>query len=105
MRLTEMFMFKKTSMAMFALSVGLTTWVSSAKADDSKSAFVTVGVMASLSGNWASIGDMTRKGLTLASEELNSKNGILGHQIQLTFQDTDEAVSARNLLVLRIHEF
>lgn len=98
LRLTEMFIFKKTSIVMFVLSVGLITWVSSAKADDSKSASVTVGVMASLSGNWASIGDMTRKGLTLASEELNSKDGILGHQIQLTFQDTDEAVSAAKVV-------
>jgi branched-chain amino acid transport system substrate-binding protein len=93
-----MFMFKKTYIIVFVLLVGLLTWVSPAKADDSKSVSVTVGVMASLSGNWASIGDMTRKGLTLASEELNSKDGILGHQIQLTFQDTDEAVSAAKVV-------
>jgi len=59
---------------------------------------VKVGVMASLSGNWASMGEMTRKGLTLAAEELNANGGVIGKKIVLQMQDTDEAVSAAKVV-------
>lgn len=59
------------------------------KTDDS----IKIGVLASLSGNWAALGDMTRMGLMLASERINAHGGVLGKKISLVYQDTDEAVS------------
>jgi branched-chain amino acid transport system substrate-binding protein len=92
-------MLRQTALVVYVFSfLGFLHDASSATADDSTSPSITVGVMTSLSGNWASIGDMTRKGLTLASEELNAKGGVLGRNIELTFQDTDEAVSAAKVV-------
>ena len=68
------------------------------RADQSANQPLTVGVMVSLSGNWAAIGEMTRKGLLLAAEDLNSRGGILGRQVNFEFQDTDEAVSAAKVV-------
>ena len=60
---------------------------------------ITIGVLASLSGEWGSLGDMTRKGLTLAEEEINASNSqVLGRPIKLSFQDTDEAISATKVI-------
>jgi branched-chain amino acid transport system substrate-binding protein len=59
---------------------------------------LVIGVMASLSGNWSSIGDMTRKGLILASEKINNSGGLLGKKVILNYQDTDEAVSPAKVI-------
>ena len=57
-----------------------------------------VGVMASMSGNWASLGDMTMKGLQLGAEEINASGGVLGRKIVFEVQDTDEAESAAKVV-------
>lgn len=68
-------------------------------ADPQSKTPITIGVLASLSGEWASLGDMTRKGLTLAEEEINATEPlVLGGPIKLSFQDTDEAVSASKVI-------
>lgn len=64
---------------------------------------VVIGVMASLSGNWSLLGDMTRKGLSLASEQINESGGLLGRKVILNFQDTDEAVSPAK--VISVYQF
>lgn len=72
--------------------------ISRVQADQPAHEPLTIGVMVSLSGNWAAIGEMTRKGLILAAEDLNSRGGILGRLVNFEFQDTDEAVSAAKVI-------
>lgn len=65
-----------------------------------------IGGMLCLTGDCAEVGDNSRKGMTLASEELNASGGVLGRKIELKFEDTREmsgpggAISAYNALVL-----
>jgi branched-chain amino acid transport system substrate-binding protein len=63
--------------------------------DDSE---IRVGLLASLSGNWSSLGDMTKKGAMLAVEYVNAGSGVLGKKIKLVLQDTDESVSAAKVI-------
>ena len=59
---------------------------------------VQVGVTASLSGNWASLGQEIVRGATLASEEENAKLGSGLEKIVLQIEDSDEADSSLRLL-------
>lgn len=63
--------------------------------DDSE---IRVGLLTSLSGNWSSLGDMTKKGAMLAAEQANSGSGVSGKKIKLVLQDTDESVSAAKVI-------
>jgi branched-chain amino acid transport system substrate-binding protein len=61
-------------------------------------ATVKVGVLASLTGNWAEIGRNLEQGVTLAGEEVNAKGGILGKQLKFDVQDTDEEKSGAKVI-------
>ncbi len=67
----------------------------SAVAED---ATVKVGVLASLTGNWAEIGRNLEQGVTLAGEEVNAKGGVLGKQLKFDVQDTDEEKSGAKVI-------
>jgi branched-chain amino acid transport system substrate-binding protein len=57
----------------------------------SVSAFATepvkIGVVTPLSGTYAPIGQQVRWGLELATKEVNAAGGIMGRQIELSFED------------------
>ncbi len=59
---------------------------------------VRVGLLASLSGNWAEIGQNLQRGAKLAVEELNSQGGVLGKELSLVVQDTDEEKSGAKVV-------
>lgn len=49
---------------------------------------IKIGAIVPLSGNAATLGDYTLKGLQLAVEEQNAKGGLLGKMIELDVQDS-----------------
>jgi ABC-type branched-subunit amino acid transport system substrate-binding protein len=51
---------------------------------------VKIGIIGSMSGTTASLGDYMKKGVTLAVEQKNAEGGVQGCQIQLVVYD-DEA--------------
>jgi branched-chain amino acid transport system substrate-binding protein len=59
---------------------------------------VKVGVLASLSGNWAEIGHNLQQGVTLAGEEVNAQGGVLGKKLSFDIQDTDEEKSGAKVV-------
>jgi len=54
---------------------------------------IRVGVLASLSDEWATIGDNIVKGANLAAIELNKSGGVRGSLIELVVEDSREANS------------
>jgi branched-chain amino acid transport system substrate-binding protein len=68
-------------------------------------ATILVGHVASLTGNEATFGDSTDKGIHLAIDEVNAKGGIKGKQLQVkTYDDQgkpEEAAIASSRLVLQ----
>ena len=54
---------------------------------------IKIGVLASLSGNWAQIGQNLKNGIELAAKEVNGAGGVLGKKLSFSFQDTDEEKS------------
>ncbi|MCU7730118.1 ABC transporter substrate-binding protein [Actinoplanes sp. KI2] len=69
---------------------------------DSKSSPVKLGMITSLTGNYAPLGTEDRKAVELAVQQINDKGGLLGRQIELTVQDDksmpDQSVLAFNQL-------
>ena len=59
---------------------------------------VKVGALISLSGNWAAIGENVQQGITLATEEVNNRGGVLGRRVEVDFQDTDEEKSGAKVV-------
>ena len=63
---------------------------------------VKVGVIVSLTGNYAPLGSEDRKSIELAVQQLNDKGGLLGRKIELTVKDDrsqpDQSVLAFNEL-------
>jgi branched-chain amino acid transport system substrate-binding protein len=59
---------------------------------------VKVGVLASLTGNWAEIGRNIEQGVTLAGEEVKAKSGIIGKKLKFDVQDTDEEKSGAKVI-------
>jgi branched-chain amino acid transport system substrate-binding protein len=59
---------------------------------------IEVGVLASLTGNWAEIGKNIQQGVTLAGEEMNAKGGVLGKKLKFNVQDTDEEKSGAKVV-------
>jgi branched-chain amino acid transport system substrate-binding protein len=59
---------------------------------------VEIGVLASLSGNWAEIGKNIQQGVTLAGEEVKSADGSLNGKVIFNFQDTDEEKSGAKVV-------
>jgi branched-chain amino acid transport system substrate-binding protein len=64
---------------------------------------VKIAVLAPMSGQVATFGDSTAKGVQLAAEEWNAKGGVDGKQIEITVKDSqcsaDPAVNAMNQVV------
>jgi len=54
---------------------------------------IKIGVLACLSGECAEWGNNTLRGVTLATEEINTRGGVLGRQLEIVIQDTREASS------------
>ena len=69
--------------------------IQSAFADDPP---VKVGILASLTGNWAEIGRNLEQGVTLATEEINARGGVLGRKFTFDIQDTDEEKSGAKVV-------
>ncbi len=57
-----------------------------------------MGVLVSLTGNWAQVGKNIQQGTTLAAKDINAAGGILGKQLTLDFQDTDEEKSGAKVV-------
>lgn len=72
-------------------------------AADAASHEIVVGLAASLSGNWSSLGKETLNGATLAVEEVNRHGGVNGKSLRLLVQDSDEADSPRTLISVFRH--
>lgn len=65
-----------------------------AKAEES----IHIGVLVSLTGNWAEIGTNVRRGISLAADEINASGGVLGKQLKFDFEDTQEEVSGSKVV-------
>jgi branched-chain amino acid transport system substrate-binding protein len=69
---------------------------------DSDSDPVKVGLITSLTGNYAPLGSEDRKAVELAVQQINDKGGLLGRQVELTVRDDksmpDQSVLAFNQL-------
>jgi branched-chain amino acid transport system substrate-binding protein len=50
---------------------------------------IKIGVVTPLTGTYAGIGQQVRWGLELATKEVNAAGGIMGRQIELTFEDEE----------------
>ena len=50
---------------------------------------IRIGVLTPLSGVFAGIGQQVSWGMKLATEEINTKGGIMGRQIELVFEDSE----------------
>src|SRR4051812_342610 len=75
-----------TNLKMTAVAALLSaTALSSAYAADP----IKIGVVTPLSGTYAGIGQQVRWGLELATEEVNASGGIIGRQIELSFEDEE----------------
>lgn len=61
------------------------TAISGAYAADS----IKIGVVTPLSGTYAGIGQQVKWGLELATKEVNAAGGIMGRQVELTFEDEE----------------
>lgn len=48
---------------------------------------IKIGVLTPLSGAYASIGQQVKWGVQLATDEINAAGGIMGRQVELTFED------------------
>lgn len=59
---------------------------------------IKIGVLASLTGNWAEIGSNLQQGVTLAAEEINANGGVLGKHLAFDVQDTDEEKSGAKVV-------
>lgn len=76
------------------LLLSITFFGSTADAEDT----IKVGVLTSLSGNWAAIGENMRRGIALAQEEIDSSGETLGKRLTFDFQDTQEEVSGAKVV-------
>src|ERR1051326_8721543 len=50
---------------------------------------IKIGVVTPLTGTYAGIGQQVRWGLELATKEINAAGGIMGRQVELTFEDEE----------------
>lgn len=68
--------FLKSACALLAV-----TWASGAHAADP----IRIGVVTPLSGTYAPIGEQVKRGIELATREINDSGGISGRRIELSF--------------------
>src|ERR1035437_1927498 len=50
---------------------------------------IKIGVVTRLSGTYAGIGQQVKWGLELATKEVNAAGGIMGRQIELSYEDSE----------------
>lgn len=50
---------------------------------------IKIGVLTPLSGTYTVIGQQVKWGLELAAKEINAKGGVLGRQLELTYEDSE----------------
>ena len=64
---------------------------------------IKIAVLAPMSGQVATFGDSTAKGVQLAAEEWNAKGGVAGKNIEVVVKDSqcsaDPAVNAMNKVI------
>jgi branched-chain amino acid transport system substrate-binding protein len=68
--------------------------IGNALADDT----IKIGLLASMSDEWASLGKNSLRGAEIAVSEINSSGGVNGRRIQLEVEDTLEANSGARAL-------
>src|SRR5512136_425468 len=69
---------------LMAVLVALTAWgTSPAAAADT----IKIGLMAPLTGSWASEGQEMKRNVELLAGELNAKGGLLGKQVEVVVED------------------
>lgn len=73
------------STVMAAVLAGFASFSGLAAAQDT--APLKIGVLTPLSGTFAPIGQQVKWGIELATNEINAAGGIMGRQIQLSFED------------------
>ena len=78
---------KKTMFAKIAIFTALlsATALGGAYAAD----LIKIGVVTPLSGTYAGIGQQVKWGLDLATKEVNAKGGIMGRQVELSYEDSE----------------
>ncbi len=59
---------------------------------------IRIGVLASLTGNWAEICKNFQEGILMAGEEMNERGGANGRKFTFDFQDTDEEKSGARVV-------
>ena len=94
-------MFSLFAVAGIGLAVAACGGSSSAGSGDSSQP-VKVGLIVSLTGNYAPLGSEDKKSVELAVQQINDKGGLLGRKIELTVKDDksqpDQSVLAFNEL-------
>ena len=72
----------KQKLLALAVAVGLVVGAAAQAADT-----VKIGLMAPLTGSWASEGQGMKKIVELLAEQQNAKGGVLGKQIEIVTED------------------
>jgi branched-chain amino acid transport system substrate-binding protein len=78
-----------SSLAAFVLVLAVAACGSKSKAGDTPTdtSPINLGLIVSLTGNYAPLGSEDKKAVELAVEQINSKGGLLGRKINLTTKD------------------
>lgn len=85
-----------TRRALFAAAAALLAMTSAAAAEET----IKVGLVAAMSGQSAKSGEAIVRGLSLAIDEINASNGLLGKKVELVVRD-DESNPAKGVLAAR----
>jgi len=83
--------FLKYGAAVTAGGISLGGW-SLVRGEDKKP--ILIGITSDASGNYADSGAAERRGMFMAIEEFNAKEGVLGRKIEYKFEDTETDPSA-----------
>ncbi|MFI0352121.1 ABC transporter substrate-binding protein [Actinomadura sp. 9N407] len=88
--------------ALAALAVVLPLAAACGDSSDGGSDPIKVGLIVSLTGNYAPLGSEDKKAVELAVEQLNAKGGVLGRKVEIVFRDDktqpDQAVLGLNAI-------
>lgn len=93
---------RRLSCALAVTVVALAVTGCGGKANSGGTSPIKVGMITSLTGNYAPLGSEDKKAVELAVQQLNDKGGLLGRQVELTVLDDksqpDQSVLAFNQL-------
>jgi branched-chain amino acid transport system substrate-binding protein len=90
-------LFSPTRRALFAAAAGL---LAMAPAAASAQQTIKIGLVAAMSGQSAKSGEAIMRGMSLAIDEINARNGLLGKKVELVVRD-DESNPAKGVLAAR----